>query len=287
VIYRLIIARHGPRVSDQSGPKPNLYAFETTSDRHRHTCIGRGIAGPGAPPASSERGRTHSQRAGLTISCDQPTGWRGTINGAGEMEEHVRTPLLTLAAAMTLLVACFGGDGDDADTTPSPTPSAVATPTAETSPSATATPTPTVATATPTSEATATPSATPTASGSAVCVNDPTRSATVVGLAVGGSAFADDLANIRDDHAIDAPRVAQVQGETAALTAVSILDGPWCNEEYTWWRIEAEQAVLAGDDGSLEGGTRGTVTGWVAEIDQFGVTNLGVDPVSLGEPASQ
>jgi hypothetical protein len=117
----------------------------------------------------------------------------------------------------------------------------------------------------------------------AACTNDPDRTSVIRDLLVGGEAFADELANIRGDHAIDASRVAQVQGSAVEFSAVQLIDGPWCNEDFTWWLVEVEQAVLPGDDGAFDGSSRGSINGWIAEIDQFGQTNLSTDRAALGQ----
>lgn len=191
----------------------------------------------------------------------------------------MRAGLLLGSFATLLLAACFGDTGSvvDATLTLTPSPTVAATSTAV----VTFTPTP-VATATP--EATPTPSPTASAETGAACINDPDRSSAIVGLLVGREAFADDLANIRDDHAIDASRVAQVQGSAVEFSAVRLVDGPWCNEEFTWWRVETEQAVLPGGEGAFDGSSRGSINGWIAEIDQFGQTNLSTDGAVLGQP---
>ena len=191
----------------------------------------------------------------------------------------MRAALLLVSFATLPLAACFGDEGGVVDATLTVTPS----PTIAAASTAAATTTPQTPTATTTPEPTTTPSATPPIEGGAVCVNDPDRSSTVPGLLVDGEAFADDLANIRDDHAIDATRVAQVQGSTVEFSAVQLIDGPWCNEGFTWWRVEAEQAALPGDDGALDGSSRGSISGWIAEIDQFGQTNLSTDRAALGQ----
>jgi hypothetical protein len=185
---------------------------------------------------------------------------------------------LPVGLATLLFTACFGDSGGvlEATLTVTSTPTVAATSTTV----ATSTPTP-VATATP--EATPTPSSTASAETGAACINDPDRSSTIPDLLVGGEAFADDLANIRDDHAIDASRVAQVQGSAVEFSSVQLVDGPWCNEGFTWWLVEAEQAVLPGADGAFDGGSRASANGWMAEIDQFGQTNLSTDRGALGQ----
>lgn len=195
----------------------------------------------------------------------------------------MRAVLPVIFACSLLASACFGGaGGDDADPPiddPSVTPTGTLTPTSTSTPSATATSTPTP-TPTTTPSATATP--TPAAGSTAICLNDADRNAEVEGLQVGADAYADDLANIRSDHSIDATRLAQVQGGSSL---VRVLEGPWCNAEFTWWRVEADEAVLADDAGAIEGGATGSATGWIAEIDQHGVVNLGPHASSVGQPA--
>jgi hypothetical protein len=196
----------------------------------------------------------------------------------------MRAMLPIIVACSLVAGACFGGGGDE-ETPPVDDPSAT--------PSGTQTPTPTTLTPSPSATPSATLSPTPTASPSAtatpeptdsasVCMNDPDDSAAIVGLRTGATAYADELANIRGDHSIDATRVAQVR---IAGSQVRVVDGPWCNAEFTWWRVEAEAVVLADDAGDIEGGETGSATGWVAEIDQHGVVNLGPDAALVGQEA--
>jgi len=194
----------------------------------------------------------------------------------------MRSALPMIVACSLLVGACFGGGGDDDAAPPTDDPSV--TPTGTLTPTSTTVPTPTATAAvTPTTTAseTATPTPTSAPGASAVCVNDPERSAAVEGLRVGADAYADDLANIRGDHDIEATRLAQVQGGSGV---VRVLEGPWCNVEYTWWRIEADDVVLADDTGAVEAGATGSATGWIAEIDQHGLVNLGPDAFTVGQP---
>ncbi len=193
----------------------------------------------------------------------------------------MRAACAVLTTAMLLLGACFGGGGDDADRVDgTETPTA----TAELTPTATPTLAPT-ASATPTLTVTVTPSATPDeAAEVSVCINDPNRGSAIDGLEVGAQVFADELANVREDHSIDAARVAQVRGSTLAA---QVVDGPWCNETFTWWLVEAEGVSLADDAGAIDGSSLGNASGWIAEIDQHGLINLGAVESALGEsPAS-
>lgn len=154
------------------------------------------------------------------------------------------------------LVGCFGGGGESGDeVAAAPTETTVA-PVSGGSTAPTATP---VATSTPDPALPATATAEPDPpelAPTAACTNATGRASAIGGLAVGVAAYADDRANLRADHSIDAARVAQIQGGSDALRAVTLLEGPWCGESYTWWLVRAEQAVLSQDDGSTSDGSR-------------------------------
>ena len=102
-------------------------------------------------------------------------------------------------------------------------------------------------------------------------------------LAAGQTAFAQDRANLRGDRSRLATRVGQIRGTSADNAEVRILDGPWCGPDFVWWLVESRQAAVANIAGQIDDGfERGTVTGWIAEVDQYSRVNLASNRGELG-----
>ncbi len=102
-------------------------------------------------------------------------------------------------------------------------------------------------------------------------------------LAAGQTAFAQDRANLRGDHSLLATRVGQIRGTSEDHAEVRILDGPWCGPDFVWWLVESHRAAVADTAGQIDDGfERDTVTGWIAEVDQYSRVNLAPNRGELG-----
>ena len=106
-------------------------------------------------------------------------------------------------------------------------------------------------------------------------------------LAAGQTAFAQDRANLRGDHSLLATRVGQIRGTSEDHAEVRILDGPWCGPDFVWWLVESHRAAVADTAGQIDDGfERDTVTGWIAEVDQYSARQPRPEPRRTGRPCT-